>query len=150
MASSLESPDRPIRICLEDPAFIPTDIQFLQSLNMHVTTGGDGFTQITRSTLVFLPFAPWEIILQHANEISNSPLLIAPNMAKLEETLLTAKKSVDTYIKRAQQITSNRESVSFPSSEELHNAFTDFRIYGAASEDDNEPGSIQEPIVPVE
>ena len=59
---------------------------------MHVLSDNDGFALITKNTLVFLPFAPWIIILKHVDNMTLSPLVIASDLSKVEAHLLGQKE----------------------------------------------------------
>jgi hypothetical protein len=46
-----------------------------------------GFECIANDTLVFLPFAPWKIVLDQAKQVSHASVIITPDLADLDAQL---------------------------------------------------------------
>ena len=92
MTDTVQSTDRPIHLYLQDPAFTPIDVRFLQSMQMHVINNDEGFSQITGNTLVLLPHMPWSVVLKQAENIAISPLVIMADPINLEVTMATLKE----------------------------------------------------------
>ncbi|KAI9657434.1 MAG: hypothetical protein M1821_003116 [Bathelium mastoideum] len=138
MASLLQSTGKPIQLYLQDPAFNHVDVEFLQYLGIHVIDSEEGFAQITKDTCVFLPFTPWTVVLKHAENISVSPLIIAPNLSKMHR-LLKYVETMDINTTQAQLIASNRRVINFTTGQNFRYAFEDMKIYMLGDEDEDHP-----------
>ncbi|KAI9688204.1 MAG: hypothetical protein M1822_001710 [Bathelium mastoideum] len=134
----MQSTGKPIQLYLQDPAFNHVDVEFLQYLGIHVIDSEEGFAQITKDTCVFLPFTPWTVVLKHAENISVSPLIIAPNLSKMHR-LLKYVETMDINTTQAQLIASNRRVINFTTGQNFRYAFEDMKIYMLGDEDEDHP-----------